>query len=268
MITTDFVPGSPCWLDLGVPDGKVASAFYGAVFGWELEPFGEDAEGLDDSFGLFENDGKVVGALGPLDEEGARPAWTIYFQTPSAQVAAETVERLGGAVRVPPAEMDSVGTMAQLTDSLGGEFAVWQPGETAGFEDAGSDGALCWVELYTTDVEAARTFYSGLFDWQTQDFPLPDGSGTYVLLNAEGQPDERMHGGLMGAQPEMLAASGGRPFWHPVFATADCDAAVARVTEAGGSVQMGPEDAEGIGRIASCSDPFGAYFVLLTPPQG
>lgn len=267
MITNDFAPGSPCWLDLGVPDGKLASRFYGAVLGWELEPFGDEAEGVDDSFGLFQKDGKVVAALGPLTDEDAKPAWTIYFQTPNAEVATETVARLGGTVRVPPSELDGAGTMAQVVDSLGGEFALWQPGETAGFEAGGSDGSLCWVELLTTDADEARAFYGGLFGWQTQEVAMPEDGGAYVLLTAEGLPEERVHGGLMAASPEMLAASGGRPFWHPVFAVSDCDVAVARVTESGGVVQMGPDDAEGIGRIAACADPFGADFVLLTPAE-
>lgn len=264
MITTDFAPGAPCWLDLAVPDGKVAASFYGAVLGWELEPFGEEAEGLGDGFGLFQRDGRVVAALGPLTGVDVLPSWTVYFQTPSAEVSAETAQRLGGTVRVPPSELDGVGKMAQLTDSLGGEFAVWQPGETEGFELAGSDGSLCWVELYTTDAQEAKLFYGGLFGWQTQEVPIP-GAGPYVLLAAEGLPKERTHGGLMGALPEMLAVSGGRPFWHPVFATSDCDAAAASVTREGGTVRMTPEDAPETGRIAVCADPFGAEFVLRAP---
>jgi uncharacterized protein len=31
MITTDFVPGSPCRLDLGAPDIGAATAFYGSI---------------------------------------------------------------------------------------------------------------------------------------------------------------------------------------------------------------------------------------------
>jgi predicted enzyme related to lactoylglutathione lyase len=31
---------------------------------------------------------------------------------------------------------------------------------------------------------------------------------------------------------------------------------------------MGPEDAEGVGRLAVCLDPANADFVVLTPAQG
>ncbi|GAB3169060.1 hypothetical protein GCM10027162_07570 [Streptomyces incanus] len=75
-----------------------------------------------------------------------------------------------------------------------------------------------------------------------------------------------MHGGLMELGKEDLAPAGGHPYWHPVFAVADCDAAVAAATGNGRSVQMGPEDAEGVGRLAVCLDPWNADFVVLTPP--
>ncbi|CAM5635600.1 VOC family protein [Streptomyces tanashiensis] len=65
-----------------------------------------------------------------------------------------------------------------------------------------------------------------------------------------------------------LDVAGGRPYWHPVFAVADCDATVAEVTRSGGSVQMGPVDMEGVGRLAVCLDPSNADFVVLTPPAG
>ncbi|BFO18708.1 hypothetical protein SHKM778_50960 [Streptomyces sp. KM77-8] len=50
-----------------------------------------------------------------------------------------------------------------------------------------------------------------------------------------------------------------------MFNVTDCDAAVAEVTGHGGSVQMGPADAEGVGRMAVCLDPHRADFVVLTP---
>jgi predicted enzyme related to lactoylglutathione lyase len=122
-----------------------------------------------------------------------------------------------------------------------------------------------WIELYTTDATAAKQFYQGLYDWQFTDMAMPGGSGTYTLITPAGQPEERMHGGLMEAPAEVLAPAGGKPYWHPVFHTSDCDATVAKVDQLGGKVVMGPENAEGVGRMAVCMDPFGADFVVLKP---
>ncbi|MEV5432643.1 VOC family protein [Streptomyces sp. NPDC052701] len=262
MITTDFVPGSPCWLDLGVPDVRAAAAFYGAVLGWDYESMGEgeDAEG-----GMFRKDGRIVAGLGRLTEEGARPAWMVYYSVTDADAATRAVESAGGTVRVAPTDLDDWGRMAQYSDPLGGQFAVWQPGRSKGVELVDEPGSLCWTELYTSDAAAAKEFYGGVLGWQFGDMELPDGGGTYSLITPAGLPEERMHGGLMELPAQDLTLADGRPYWHPVFAVTDCDAAVAAVTGNGGRVQMGPEDAEGVGRLALCLDPSGADFVVLTP---
>ncbi|MCK1795947.1 VOC family protein [Streptomyces sp. XM4193] len=263
MITTDFVPGAPCWIDLGVPDGRAAADFYRSVFGWELEPLTADDE---QGYGLLRHEGRAVGALGPLGEEGARSSWMIYFMAADVRACADAVRELGGTVRVPPFDAGGAGTMAQATDPQGAEFAVFQPGGRKGFETADVPGALCWVELMTTDRARADDFYRGLFGWTGQDVPMPgEAGGAYELVTAEGQPEERMHGGVVEVPPEALELRNGKPYWHPVFATEDCDAAVERVTSAGGTLQMGPEEAEGVGRLAVVADPFGAEFVVLDP---
>ncbi|WP_405725937.1 VOC family protein [Streptomyces sp. NBC_01537] len=268
MITTDFVTGSPCWLDLGAPDVTAAASFYGTVFGWDFERYtGDDApEGME--YGTLKKDGHAVGAIGKLTEEGARPAWMLYFDTPDADATAQAVEKSGGSVRVPPMDAGDAGRMAQFTDPQGGQFAVWQPGKDRGLEVVDQPNSLCWAELWTTDSSAAKGFYSSLFNLQTQDMDLPEGSGTYSVIGPEGMGEDRMHGGVMEVPAEALALSGGRPEWHPVFAVADCDATAAKVTGNGGTLQMGPEDMPGVGRLAVCVDPSGADFVLLKPDPG
>lgn len=263
MITTDFAPGSPCWLDLGAPDVGAAAAFYGAVLGWDYEAMeGEDMEG-----GMFRKDGKIVAGLGKLTEEGARSAWMIYYSVADADATTQAVERAGGTVRVPTMDLDEWGRMAQYSDPLGGQFAVWQPGKDSGVELVDEPGSLSWTELYTSDAAAAKEFYGGVFGWWFSDMQMPGGEGTYTLITPAGLPAERMHGGLMEVPAENLAPAGGRPYWHPVFAVTDCDAAVAKVVENGGSVQMGPADAEGVGRLAVCLDPSDADFVVLAPAE-
>ena len=262
MITTDFAPGSPCWLDLGAPDVRAAAAFYGSVLGWDYESMGE---GEDMEGGMFRKDGKIVAGLGKLTEEGARSAWMIYFCVTDADATTQAVRDGGGTVRVEPRDLDEWGRMAQYSDPLGGQFAVWQPGTNKGVELVDRPGSLSWTELYTSDAAGAKAFYGGVLGWQFSDMELPGGGGTYSLITPAGQPEERMHGGVMELPRENLDLANGRPYWHPVFNVADCDAAVAAVTENGGSVQMGPEDAEGVGRLAVCLDPANADFVVLTP---
>jgi predicted enzyme related to lactoylglutathione lyase len=264
VITTDFVPGSPCWLDLGAPDVRAAAAFYGAVLGWDYESMGE---GEEMEGGMFRKDGKTVAGLGKLTEEGARSAWMIYYCVTDADATTRAVENAGGTVRVAPMELDEWGRMAQYSDPLGGQFAVWQPGTNKGVDRVDEVGSLSWTELYTSDAAAAKDFYGRVLGWQFSDMELPGGGGTYSLITPAALPEDRMQGGVMELGKEALALTNGRPYWHPVFNVADCDAAVAKVTENGGSVQMGPEDAEGVGRLAVCLDPSNADFVVLTPAE-
>jgi predicted enzyme related to lactoylglutathione lyase len=251
-------------LDLGTPDVRAAAAFYGAVLGWDYEPMGdgEDVEG-----GMLRKDGKMVAGLGKLTEEGARPAWMIYYTVADADATTQAVERAGGTVRVAPTDLEQWGRMAQYSDPLGGQFAVWQPRESKGVDLVDQPGSLSWTELYTSDAAAAKEFYGGVLGWRFSDTEMPGGEGTYTLITPAGLPEERMHGGLMEVGKEDLALADGRPYWHPVFNVTDCDAAVAEVTANGGSVQMGPVDAEGVGRMAVCLDPFDADFVVLTPAE-
>ncbi|MER6348650.1 VOC family protein [Streptomyces sp. NPDC001595] len=264
MITTDFAPGSPCWLDLGTPDIRGTAAFYSAVLGWDYESMGESEEMEG---GMFRKDGKIVAGLGKLTEEGARSAWMLYFSVPDADATTEAVSEAGGTVRVPPMDLEEWGRMAQYSDPLGGQFAVWQPGTTKGVDLVDAPGSLSWTELMTSDAAGAKEFYGRILGWQFSDMELPGGAGTYSLITPAGQSEDRMHGGVMQLPPENLELANGRPYWHPVFNVDDCDAAVAKVTDNGGSVQMGPEDVEGVGRLAVCLDPSNADFVVLTPSE-
>ena len=54
--------------------------------------------------------------------------------------------------------------------------------------------------------------------------------------------------------------------WAVYFLTDDLDAAMARVGELGGTVQMGPMDIQP-GRISAVADPVGANFYLFEPKR-
>ncbi|MVO85910.1 VOC family protein [Streptomyces sp. p1417] len=256
MLSTDFVPGAPNWLDLGVPDADAAVTYYSAVFGWQYRPAGPEG-----GYGSFVQDGRNVAGVGPLTEEGASAAWTLYFHTPDADASAKTVEQAGGSVRVEPGDVFDFGRMGQFTDPAGADFAVWQPTGSKGVEVAGAPGSLAWVELFTTDAAMAKAFYRTVFDWQCTDVPMDPGL-TYTVLTPAGRGEEHAHGGLTELSPQNVA-EGARPEWHPYFEVADCDASHAKAVEAGGAALVPPTDVEGIGRLAILADPWGAPFAVI-----
>ncbi|MFH8990973.1 VOC family protein [Streptomyces sp. NPDC017940] len=263
MLSTDFVPGVPNWLDLGAPDTDAAVSFYTAAFGWHHQPAGPDG-----GYGFFLQDDKAVAGIGSLTEEGASAAWTLYFHTPDADATAKAVEQAGGSVRVPPGDVFGFGRMAQFTDPAGADFAVWQPADIRGVQLVNAPISLTWTELYTTDADAAKAFYRAVFSWQCTDVPMSP-ELTYTVLTPAGGGEEHSHGGLL-ALPEENLAEGSRPEWHPYFEVADCDAVYVKVVEAGGTALIPPSDAEGIGRFAMLSDPWGAPFAIIksAAPEG
>ncbi|GHE77045.1 hydroxylase [Streptomyces spiralis] len=257
MLGTDFTHGSPCWIDLGSPDTDRAAAFYGAVFGWRFVPAGSEAGG----YGFFQKDGGTVAALGPLTEEGARSAWTVYFRTDDARATADAVERGGGTVRAAPMDIPGGGRITQLTDRQGARFAALQPGGTpgGGLERTSEDDTLVWVELHVPDPEAGIAFYRDLFGWRSQEMQAP-GMTYRVLSLRDGDQQATSFGGVA-----PLQEGGLEPGWVPYFAVADADETARRAERNGGSVPMPATDVPGVGRIAWLADTSGAIFAVLKP---
>ncbi|MBD0741079.1 VOC family protein [Streptomyces sp. CBMA152] len=255
MLGTDFRTGSPNWIDLGSPDTTRAAAFYGAVFGWQFASAGPEAGG----YGFFQLGGKTVGALGPLSEDGAKSAWTTYFQSDDIQSTARDVVAAGGAVRAEPMDVMGEGWLAQFTDPQGAQFAVWQPGKTKGLEKTSEDNTLVWTELHVPDPVRAIDFYNGLFGWRSEEMQAP-GMVYRVLSIKDGEQREASFGGVAALQEGQRD-----PSWVPYFAVADADVIVTKVQENDGSVLMPAADVPDVGRIAWLADPYGAVFAVLKP---
>lgn len=259
MLGTRFTTGFPSWIDLGSPDTAAAAAFYGSVFGWEFHSLGPDAGG----YGFFQQDGRTVGAVGPLTEDGASSAWTVYFQTPDADNTQQTAQAAGGTVRTAAFDVMDAGRMANLTDPGGARFAVWQPAAVRGLERTSSTNTLVWVELHVADPEAVLGFYQQLFGWRWAAMEAP-GMTYRVISTAEGDQEDASFGGAAELQ------EGARPaHWIPYFAVDDADATARAVEGAGGTVLLRPADIPDVGRLAWFADPSGAAFAVLKPtPRG
>jgi predicted enzyme related to lactoylglutathione lyase len=264
MITTDFVAGSPCGFELGATDIEASADFYTRVFGWQAEFKGARLAGHT----LMRLDGDAVAGIAPRIDEDEPPEWGVHFWVTDIAAATLRVRELGGTILVEPTELYELGQIAHVADPQGGWFTLWQTGTLSSTEAVDRPNSPCWVELWTPSAQGAKDFYGGLFGWEFSDIELPGGGGVYSVARPEGLGEDRYFGGLMEMAADQLPQSGGRADWHLVFQVADCDASAATVKDAGGLVHMGPEDAPGVGRMAVCSDPFSAGFVLLDPGQG
>ncbi|HKV39056.1 MAG TPA: VOC family protein [Blastocatellia bacterium] len=113
-------------------------------------------------------------------------------------------------------------------------------------------GSFCWIDLATTDQNAAKTFYSSLFGWAANDFPQgPD--MVYTVFQLEGRDSAAAYT----LQPEERAQNI-PPHWNLYVAVANADDAAARAAELGGNA-LGPAfDVAEHGRMAIVQDPTGA----------
>jgi uncharacterized protein len=117
-------------------------------------------------------------------------------------------------------------------------------------------GRFVWYELMTTDVEAARAFYTDIMGWRTHDASMP--SMAYTLFTV----GEASVSGLM-SLPEGAAKAGAKPRWLGYVGVNDVDAMAERIKHLGGVVYVPPTDIPSIGRFSVVADPQSATLALV-----
>jgi uncharacterized protein len=116
-------------------------------------------------------------------------------------------------------------------------------------------GAPCWVSLMVHSLDATQAFYAELFGWEFS--PGPQQLGPYVRALLDGKEVAGI--GRLPADRHLEVA------WTPYLATDDADATVEKIRSYGGTVGVGPLDAEDAGRLAIVTDPAGAVFGIWQP---
>lgn len=109
-------------------------------------------------------------------------------------------------------------------------------------------GTPCWVDLFTSDPERSRAFYSAVLGWEFAD--QGEAYGGYTLATSDGANVA----GLMRNSGD----SGTPDTWSTYLATADAEESVARAVEAGATVLAPPLRVGELGTMAVLVDPAGA----------
>lgn len=113
-------------------------------------------------------------------------------------------------------------------------------------------GTPSWVDLTTIDLDAAKGFYGGVFNWEFDTGP--EEYGFYTSCKKDG----RAVAALMPRQP----GTDSPQRWNTYLATDDLDETVRKATGAGGSVIFGPMEVPEQGKVAYLVDPAGAEIAL------
>lgn len=253
---TRWPAGTPCWVDVSVDDVPKAIAFYRALFGWDIELGGPEVGG----YSIAHQDGRIVAAVSPkMGAPDAPSVWTTYLATDDADATAAKIKGAGGQLLAEPMDVMEEGRLAVAMDPAGAVFGLWQGGNTTGLGVANEPGALTWNEHMSRDFDGSKAFYQAVFGYGYQD--MSSDGFKYATLMLDGQ----IVGGIGEYPAETPAAVPAA--WATYFAVTDTDAAVATVTELGGSVVQSPRDSP-YGRVAVVADNDGAVFSLITPSFG
>jgi uncharacterized protein len=109
-------------------------------------------------------------------------------------------------------------------------------------------GRPVWHDLVTSDLDAAKRFYGGLFGWTFQDFDVKEGK--YALASLDGKP---VAGILHPGKRDVNVSQ-----WVTYFSVEDVDAAANAGKQAGAQLVVPPRDIANQGRAALLVDPQGA----------
>jgi hypothetical protein len=111
--------GALTWNDLVTPDVEASSAFYSALFGWQIA----EVEGSGGQYWSITNGGRLNGGLLPLIE-GGHPAWNLYFACEDVDATVARANELGGETFMGPMDVPNGSRFAILRDAGGAFFSV------------------------------------------------------------------------------------------------------------------------------------------------
>lgn len=113
---------------------------------------------------------------------------------------------------------------------------------------------FCHMELNTDDVDKAKRFYGGIFDWKLEDMPMGPGM-VYTSI----QPPEGPGGGMQKKpMPEAPNA------WLVYVQVSDIDSIIQKARKLGGNVVVPRTPIPNMGHFAILTDPSGAAFGIYS----
>jgi predicted enzyme related to lactoylglutathione lyase len=117
-------------------------------------------------------------------------------------------------------------------------------------------GAFSWCSLMVNDVAAAKTFYTKLFGWDTEEMNTAGMAYTVVKAGGEGI------GGISALPND--APRENSPMWGVYVTVDNVDATAETAKKLGAKLLVPPQDIPTVGRFCVIQDPQGAVISAIT----
>lgn len=249
-IVTKYPHGTFCWADFFSTDIQNSKAFYEGLFNWTSEDM-PTGEGMPD-YTMFSLDGHNTAGGSPVFSPDMPSFWSNYITVRNVNETVQIAKELGATITMEPMDVLDSGRMATIQDPTGAQVSLWQPKKHIGAGIVNTVGSMCWNELYTPDLEKAKTFYHELLGWT---YEIEKETGYVTIKN-----DDRMNGGMMELTEEMKK-EGMNPCWMVYFTVHKLDEAIEKVKSLGGNVYMTKDI--GVGKIAMIADPAHCHNIIM-----
>jgi predicted enzyme related to lactoylglutathione lyase len=118
-------------------------------------------------------------------------------------------------------------------------------------------GDICWTELATHDIQAAKEFYGTVFGWEFIDHNF--GEMTYTMIKNNNQE----FGGMWAIPKEMQKEC--PPHWMSYILVESLDQAVEKACSHKAQIKKPATQVGDMGRFAIIIDPTGAHIALWEP---
>lgn len=115
-------------------------------------------------------------------------------------------------------------------------------------------GDLCWTELATPNVQAAKDFYGKVFGWEFIDQDM--GDMTYTMIKA----NNKEFGGIWSIPKDSAGII--PPHWMSYILVTNLEESLEKAGRHGASIVRPATNAGTFGRFAIIADPTGAHIAL------
>lgn len=250
MSNVNHTTGRFIWRELYTQDIEAAKRFYGEVVGWRFR----DAKMPGMAYWLIDAGEVEVGGM--FSPPGVPSMWNCYVSVDDVDAATNAAKANGAQVFNGPMDVPNVGRMSTIADPQGAVLSLFRSANSQPPKQSRPGvGEFCWEQLNTTDLEAAKAFYTKVVAWKV---------GTFGGMSTFNWGD-----GPMESSASLMAAPPGVPaHWITNIVVPDLAQGNERVKRMGGAVIMERMDIPTVGAISVVRDNVGAMVCLFEAAAG